>query len=50
VFIGIRMDELAIFDTHQACLLTNDEMKSGPQAWLSFPDPFPAWEEEMVEG
>ncbi len=49
VFIGIRMDELAIFDTLQACLLTPEEMKAGPHAWRSYPDPFPAWEEEMAE-
>jgi G3E family GTPase len=50
VFIGIRMDELAIYDTLQACLLTDEEMKSGPEGWQSLPDPFPLRKEETVDG
>lgn len=43
VFIGIGMDELALYDSLQACLLTDSEAASGPAAWQAFPDPFPAW-------
>ncbi len=43
VFIGIGMDELALYDSLQACLLTDAEAALGPAAWQTFPDPFPAW-------
>ncbi len=41
--IGIGMDELAIYDSLQECLLTDEEMALGIQAWMQFRDPFPAW-------
>jgi G3E family GTPase len=44
VFIGIKMDELAIRTALDAALLTDDEMKLGIERWSTFPDPFPAWE------
>jgi len=43
VFIGIGMDELAIYDSLQACLLTDEEMELGIRAWSEFHDPFPKW-------
>ena len=43
VYIGIGMDELAIYDSLQECLLTDEEMALGIQAWTQFRDPFPAW-------
>lgn len=43
VFIGIGMDEIAIYDSLQACLLTEAETKLGPDVWAEFPDPFPKW-------
>ena len=43
VYIGIGMDELAIYDSLQECLLTDEEMALGIQAWMQFRDPFPAW-------
>jgi hypothetical protein len=43
VFIGIDMDDLEIYDSLQACLLTDEELALGPAAWASFPDPFPKW-------
>lgn len=27
------------------CLLTAREMKAGPNAWASLPDPFPEWKQ-----
>lgn len=42
--IGIDIDEAqwrAAFDT---CLLTDDEWAAGQAAWVSYQDPFPAWE------
>ena len=43
VFIGIGMDELAIYDSLQECLLADDEPAAGINAWQSDQDPFPQW-------
>jgi G3E family GTPase len=43
VFIGIDMDEVDIYDSLQACLLTDEEFALGPAAWADFEDPFPKW-------
>jgi G3E family GTPase len=43
VFIGIDMDEVDIYDSLQACLLTDEEFALGPAAWTDFEDPFPKW-------
>lgn len=43
VLIGTRMDEAALRQRLDACLLTDAEMAQGPQAWTAYPDPFPAW-------
>ena len=43
VFIGIGMDEIAIYDALQESLLTDEEYAAGPQAWSHYPDPFPPW-------
>ncbi|HBE69816.1 MAG TPA: hypothetical protein DDW52_16850 [Planctomycetaceae bacterium] len=44
VFIGIGMDEIAIYDSLQACLLTDEEYAAGIEAWQGFSDPFPRWD------
>ncbi|MFT4063591.1 zinc metallochaperone GTPase ZigA [Paraburkholderia sp.] len=43
VLIGIDMDEAALRQRLDACLLTDAEMAHGPQAWAPYEDPFPAW-------
>jgi G3E family GTPase len=43
VFIGIGMDEIALYDSLQECLLTDEELAAGPSAWAHFADPFPNW-------
>ncbi|MEL6106571.1 MAG: GTP-binding protein [Planctomycetota bacterium] len=43
VFIGIGMDEIAIYDSLQECLLTDEEFALGMEAWQDFSDPFPNW-------
>jgi len=43
VLIGIDMDEPALRQRLDACLLTDAEMAEGPQAWTHYDDPFPAW-------
>jgi G3E family GTPase len=45
VFIGVGMDESALRQELDACLLTETEMRGGPKAWGRLPDPFPAWRE-----
>jgi G3E family GTPase len=47
VFIGIGMDEEAIRDALDACLLASDDF--APDQWQSLPDPFPAWGEARRE-
>ncbi len=44
VFIGIGMDEDALRQRLDACLLNDEEMAMGPDGWASFEDPFPRWE------
>ncbi len=43
VFIGIGMDEIELYDSLQECLLTDDEMELGIEAWKQLADPFPKW-------
>ncbi len=43
VFIGIDMDTIAIYDSLQECLLTDEELALGPAVWATFNDPFPQW-------
>ena len=43
VFIGIGIDEIGIYDSLQACLLTDEELALGPQGWQDWDDPFPRW-------
>ena len=43
VFIGIGMDEIAIYDSLHECLLTDAELSTGIEAWMRFQDPFPPW-------
>ena len=43
VFIGIGLDESAIRDSLEACLLTDEEFAAGIETWMQLPDPFPKW-------
>ncbi len=43
VFIGIGMDEIALYDSLQECLLTDEEFVLGIETWKEFDDPFPIW-------
>jgi G3E family GTPase len=43
VYIGQELDEIAIYDRLNSCLLTDSELDAGPRAWSTLPDPFPAW-------
>lgn len=52
VWIGMGMDEAAIRAMLDACLLTDEEMALGPEAWAEqIDDPLPPWvgDEEYEE-
>lgn len=53
VFIGNAMDESAIREILESCLLIDLELVQGPEYWEQLPDPFPAIEiqsdEEVVD-
>ncbi|MGE4531305.1 MAG: zinc metallochaperone GTPase ZigA [Acidithiobacillus sp.] len=49
VFIGIGMNESAIRAMLDDCLLTDAEMQPGKDGWRAMPDPFPSWEQEILE-
>lgn len=49
VFIGIGMDEIALYDSLQECLLTDEEFALGIEAWKQFQDPFPEWNMSVEE-
>jgi len=46
VFIGQGLDQKAVTDALDRCLLTKDELVKGKEYWLSLTDPFPAWRDE----
>lgn len=50
VFIGIDMDELAIREKLDQCLLDGEEFSLGVDQWTKFSDPFPEIEPEIEEG
>jgi len=43
VLIGVKMNQDKLVKMLDSCLLTDDEMKLGKQAWKKFQDPFPVW-------
>ncbi|WP_420466868.1 CobW family GTP-binding protein [Panacagrimonas sp.] len=43
VFIGIGMDEVAMRQRLDACLLDEHELALGHERWGELPDPFPEW-------
>jgi G3E family GTPase len=44
VFIGIDLDEPAIRERLDACLVTDGELIDGWESWATFEDPFPTWD------
>jgi G3E family GTPase len=43
VLIGTGMNEAALRAAFDACLLNDDELARGADAWRKFDDPFPSW-------
>jgi G3E family GTPase len=41
VFIGVDLDEVVLRSRLEACLLTDEEMSLGPNAWSNWEDPLP---------
>lgn len=50
VFIGNAMDEAATRELLRHCLLTDEEMALGPDAWADFETPFPVVELAVADG
>ncbi|MCY1054663.1 zinc metallochaperone GTPase ZigA [Nannocystis sp. SCPEA4] len=46
VIIGVEMNREALTTALDACLLTPDEMRAGPQQWARLRDPFPRFADE----
>ncbi|WP_430459547.1 zinc metallochaperone GTPase ZigA [Thalassolituus sp. LLYu03] len=46
VFIGQGLDEADTTRQLDACLLSDDELLAGKEAWQALPDPFPSWGDE----
>ena len=45
VFIGQNLDQEAMTDALDKCLLTQDELLKGKAFWETLDDPFPIWEQ-----
>ena len=45
VFIGQGLDQQAMLNALDDCLLSEDELLKGKQYWATLSDPFPAWTE-----
>ncbi|WP_026303524.1 GTP-binding protein [Jongsikchunia kroppenstedtii] len=43
VFIGVRLDKYAPTRLLTEALLTDDELRDGPDLWRGYSDPLPAW-------
>ncbi|MCW8348551.1 zinc metallochaperone GTPase ZigA [Vibrio sp. ZSDZ65] len=46
VFIGQGLDQVAMTQALDECLLNEQEMSAGESHWLTLSDPFPSWEAE----
>ncbi len=40
VVIGVEMDRAGLIAALDSCLLTDQELAAGPEAWCAYPDPF----------
>ena len=43
VMIGVNLNETHTRSLLDSCLVTPEELASGPDAWAAWPDPFPEW-------
>lgn len=49
VIIGMGLDKAALTAQFDACLLTDNELTLGMEAWRKLPDPFPHWSVNMQD-
>jgi G3E family GTPase len=49
VIIGRHLDQAALREELDRCLLSQDEIDLGQSSWSQLPDPFPPWATEMEE-
>ncbi len=49
VMIGVDLDEPETRALLDSCLLTDEELAEGPEAWASWPDPLPEWDLAAME-
>ncbi|MFN5957938.1 MAG: GTP-binding protein, partial [Planctomyces sp.] len=49
VLIGVDFDKHSQRLLLESCLLTDEEMRGGIEAWKHLPDPFPAWQMEGMQ-
>lgn len=43
MLIGVDFNKQTQRLLRESCLLTDEEMRGGIEAWKRLPDPFPAW-------
>ena len=48
MFIGQNIDFPQLVRELDDCLLTDEEMAGGPEAWCLLADPFGAWQQEAA--
>jgi G3E family GTPase len=46
VFIGQGLDQTAMTNALNACLLSDQDLNRGAAFWASLSDPFPAWDDD----
>jgi G3E family GTPase len=46
VFIGRSLDRAGVEAAFLSCVMTEEELAGGPQAWQALDDPFPEWEQQ----
>ncbi len=49
VFIGQNLDQSAMIQALEECLLSEDDVLRGRAYWETLQDPFPEWEQESVQ-
>jgi G3E family GTPase len=49
VFIGQDLDRIVLESVLESCVLTDEEMAMGPEAWSQMDDPWSAWDPEVLD-
>lgn len=43
------MNHAKMQETFEKALVTLEELRAGPELWVTFEDPFPSWDDEEEE-